>query len=176
MKNFHVRFFAGNPALSKKLITDSDGPHMRAAAVDIAANNLAPSWRAWVEHAVTGERIFENATEQEWRKRDGNREYDAPDQKNHASPLTGGWAPVRHNPTDGVTVFGHAEFGEVRVSWANRLYCIGPQAGHWQEIEGVDSGRGWQTRLAQSACDACAAQWNQDESEEGSNQGQRPSA
>lgn len=60
-----VKYIAGNPAMFSKVVTAAGGPFRRsealASAIKVAENG--GGWRLWVEHALTGERIYESAAE-----------------------------------------------------------------------------------------------------------------
>lgn len=62
---WNVKYVVGNPAMFSKVTTDASGPYRRADALE-GAKHVAENgggWRVWVEHATTGERIFESAAE-----------------------------------------------------------------------------------------------------------------
>jgi len=46
-----------------RVIGDAENPQRRASALQGAATIERNSWRVWVEHHVTGKRIFESALE-----------------------------------------------------------------------------------------------------------------
>ena len=56
-------YITGNPALFKKITTDAENPMARSQALSNAERTEANGWRSWVEHADTGERIFESEAE-----------------------------------------------------------------------------------------------------------------
>lgn len=62
---WEVKYIAGNPAMFSKDVTAAGGPFRRsdalASAIKVAENG--GGWRVWVEHALTGERIYESSAE-----------------------------------------------------------------------------------------------------------------
>lgn len=71
-KIWNLMFVAGNPTMFDRVISNADNPMQRQAALDGAAHitqnsckgdSPPPGWRVWIEHAHTGERIFESAAE-----------------------------------------------------------------------------------------------------------------
>lgn len=62
-KNWIVKYVAGNPAMFTRETTDAAGAIKRSAALEAGEKLAAHGWRVWVEHAVTGERIFESEAE-----------------------------------------------------------------------------------------------------------------
>jgi len=48
--------------------TDASGPGRRSEVLEAAEKVAANGWRAWVEHAVIGERIFESEAEKAHRQ------------------------------------------------------------------------------------------------------------
>lgn len=58
-----LKYIAGNPAMFTRVTTDGAGASMRGDALAGAATVAANGWRVWVEHAVTGKRIFESDVE-----------------------------------------------------------------------------------------------------------------
>lgn len=60
---WNLKYVAGNPAMFTKVIDAADNPRTRAVAIADAEKVEKNGWRVWVEHAVTGERIFESEIE-----------------------------------------------------------------------------------------------------------------
>lgn len=56
-------YVPGNPDLFSRVVSSSDNPLLRAVAINDANKVAANGWRVWVEHAGTGERIFESEAE-----------------------------------------------------------------------------------------------------------------
>lgn len=63
-----IKYVAGNPAMFNRVTTDADGAIKRSAALEGAAKVAKNGWRVWVEHAVTGERIFESDVEKAYKQ------------------------------------------------------------------------------------------------------------
>jgi len=62
---WNVKYVVGNPTMFSKVTTNANGPLRRADALK-GAKRVAENgggWRVWVEHATTGERIFESIAE-----------------------------------------------------------------------------------------------------------------
>lgn len=62
-----LKYVAGNPAMFTRVRTDDSGPGRRGEVLADAEKVAANGWRVWVEHAVTGERIFESDVEKAYR-------------------------------------------------------------------------------------------------------------
>ncbi len=62
-KCWSLIYVVGNPAMFTRVRTDDAGPGRRGEVLEAAAKVAANGWRVWVEHAVTGERIFESDAE-----------------------------------------------------------------------------------------------------------------
>lgn len=62
---WELKYVAGNPAVMSRVSTAAGGPWLRRQALADAAfvSGQNPTWRVWVEHASTGERIFESPAE-----------------------------------------------------------------------------------------------------------------
>lgn len=58
-----IKYVAGNPAMFTRVTTDAVGAIKRGDALAGAEKVAANGWRVWVEHAVSGERIFESDVE-----------------------------------------------------------------------------------------------------------------
>lgn len=58
-----IKYVAGNPAMFTQVRTDASGAMKRGEALAGAKKVAGNGWRVWVEHAVTGERIFESDVE-----------------------------------------------------------------------------------------------------------------
>ena len=69
-KVWALRYVAGNPEIFDKVTTDASGPHLRTTAIALAQrlNGMNGGWRIWVEHTRSGERIYQNETEQHYRR------------------------------------------------------------------------------------------------------------
>ena len=68
-KIWNLKYVAGNPDMFAKVTDAAGNPRLRAVAIS-DANKVAPNgWRVWVEHAQTGERIFESEAETAFRMR-----------------------------------------------------------------------------------------------------------
>lgn len=63
-----LRYVAGNPAMSTRVRAEECSPCRRGVTLKAAEKVAANGWRVWVEHAVTGERIFESEAEKAYRK------------------------------------------------------------------------------------------------------------
>ncbi|GGZ00644.1 hypothetical protein GCM10007388_37690 [Pseudoduganella plicata] len=63
-----LKYVVGNPETSKRTTTYADGPGRRREILEAAAKVAANGWRVWVEHAVTGERIFESDVEKAYNR------------------------------------------------------------------------------------------------------------
>ena len=62
-KIWNVKFVAGNPDIFSEVKMASGSPFTRAAADEAFSNLTRKGWRAWMEHAETGERITESNVE-----------------------------------------------------------------------------------------------------------------
>lgn len=62
-KVWNHMFVAGNPKMFKKVRSSSENPMLRSEALEDAKMAGDKGWRSWVEHSVTGERIYESETE-----------------------------------------------------------------------------------------------------------------
>ncbi|MFC5550310.1 hypothetical protein [Massilia aerilata] len=62
-KCWTLKYVAGNPAMFSRVRTDASGPGRRGEVLEAAEKVAANGWRVWVEHAVSGERIFESEVE-----------------------------------------------------------------------------------------------------------------
>ncbi len=62
-KCWSLKYVAGNPAMFTRVTTDAAGPGRRGEVLAAAEKVAANGWRVWVEHAVSGERIFESDAE-----------------------------------------------------------------------------------------------------------------
>ena len=58
-----LKYVSGNPAMFTRITSDATGPCRRHEALRSAHQVSANGWRVWVEHAVTGTRIFESEAE-----------------------------------------------------------------------------------------------------------------
>lgn len=67
-KNWIIKYVAGNPAMFTRVTTDAAGAIKRGEALAGAEKVAANGWRVWVEHAVTGERIFESDVEKAYKQ------------------------------------------------------------------------------------------------------------
>ena len=63
-----IKYVAGNPSVFTRVTTDAAGAIKRGDALAGAEKVAANSWRVWVEHAVTGERIFESDAEKAYKQ------------------------------------------------------------------------------------------------------------
>lgn len=63
-----LKYVAGNPAIFTRVHTDASGPGRRGEVLEAAEKVAANGWRAWVEHALTGERIFESEVEKVYKQ------------------------------------------------------------------------------------------------------------
>lgn len=63
-----LKYIAGNPAMFTLVRTDGSGPGRRCEVIEAAEKVAANGWRAWVEHAATGERIFESEVEKAYKQ------------------------------------------------------------------------------------------------------------
>ena len=67
---WNLEYVAGNPAMLKKIVSDSRNPVTRREALDgarVIERNSGGRWRCWGEHAERGERIYESPAEVEWK-------------------------------------------------------------------------------------------------------------
>ncbi|WP_298150863.1 hypothetical protein [Flavobacterium sp.] len=64
-KVWNLKYVAGNPEMFSKETTAAGSPMKRSAALSGAQTieSQGGGWRVWVEHAETGQRIFESAAE-----------------------------------------------------------------------------------------------------------------
>lgn len=62
-----IKYVAGNPEMFSRVTTDGAGPTKRSEALAAAAKVAANGWRVWVEHQVTGDRIFESDVEKAYK-------------------------------------------------------------------------------------------------------------
>lgn len=67
-KCWSLKYVAGNPAMFSRVRTDASGPCRRGEVLEAAEKVAANGWRVWVEHAVTGERIFESDIEKTYQQ------------------------------------------------------------------------------------------------------------
>ncbi|MGK5033168.1 hypothetical protein [Janthinobacterium sp. MDT1-19] len=67
-KNWIIKYVAGNPAMFAHVTTDAAGAIKRSEALTGAEKVATNGWRVWVEHAVTGERIFESDVEKTYKQ------------------------------------------------------------------------------------------------------------
>lgn len=65
-KVWNLQYVAGNPSMFSRVTTAAGSPMKRSEALE-GAENIAPGWRCWVEHATSGQRIFESGPEKEHR-------------------------------------------------------------------------------------------------------------
>ncbi|WP_186214813.1 hypothetical protein [Burkholderia gladioli] len=70
-KVWNLMYVAGNPELFKRITTAADNPRARAVALADAEHVARNGWRVWVEHADTGERIFQSKEEIAFQHRSG---------------------------------------------------------------------------------------------------------
>ena len=63
-----LKYVAGNPAMFTRVRTDDSGPGRRGEVLEAAEKVAANGWRVWVEHAATGERIFESEVEKAYKQ------------------------------------------------------------------------------------------------------------
>lgn len=63
-----LKYVAGNPEMFTRVRTDDSGPGRRGEVLKDAEKVAANGWRVWVEHAATGERIFESDVEKDYRQ------------------------------------------------------------------------------------------------------------
>ena len=61
--NWELKYVVGNPETRFKVTSDAENPQRRSKAVAGAKKLAGNDWRVWVEHAETGERIFESEQE-----------------------------------------------------------------------------------------------------------------
>lgn len=68
-KVWNLMYVVGNPAMFKNVTSSAGNPMSRAQALE-GADTVAGNggWRVWVEHHISGERIFESDAEREHRK------------------------------------------------------------------------------------------------------------
>ena len=66
-KVWMLQFVAGNPKMFTKVITAAGSPMKRSEALESAVTIECngSGWRVWVQHAETGARIFESASEKD---------------------------------------------------------------------------------------------------------------
>jgi hypothetical protein len=62
-KCWNLKYVAGNPVMFTRVRTNASGPGRRGAVLEAAVKVATNGWRVSVEHAVTGERIFESDVE-----------------------------------------------------------------------------------------------------------------
>lgn len=62
-KVWDLMYVAGNPAMFSRVIGNASNPMSRSEALAAAEKVAANGWRAWVQHHVRGERIFESPAE-----------------------------------------------------------------------------------------------------------------
>ncbi|HDR9763209.1 TPA: hypothetical protein QDC44_007481 [Burkholderia cepacia ATCC 25416] len=62
-KIWNLKYVAGNPRISNRVIDAADNPRTRADAMVDAEAVAQNGWRVWVEHAKNGTRIFESEEE-----------------------------------------------------------------------------------------------------------------
>lgn len=67
-KCWNLKYVAGNPAMFTRVTNGASGPGRRGDVLEAAEKVAANGWRAWVEHSVTGERIFESDAENAYKK------------------------------------------------------------------------------------------------------------
>jgi hypothetical protein len=67
-KCWTLKYVAGNPAMFSRVRSNASCPGRRGEVLDAAVKVAANGWRAWVEHAVTGERIFESEVEKAYQQ------------------------------------------------------------------------------------------------------------
>jgi hypothetical protein len=67
-KYWILKYVAGNPAMFTRVRTDGSGPGRCGEVLRDAEKVAANGWRVWVEHAVSGERIFESDVEKAYRQ------------------------------------------------------------------------------------------------------------
>jgi hypothetical protein len=67
-KCWTLKYVAGNPAMFTRVHSDASGPERRSDVLKAAEKVAANGWRVWVEHAVTGERIFESDVEKAYKQ------------------------------------------------------------------------------------------------------------
>lgn len=63
-----IKYVAGNPSMFSRVTTDGAGAIKRGDALAGATKVAANGWRVWVEHCVTGERIFESDIEKAYQQ------------------------------------------------------------------------------------------------------------
>ena len=68
-KNWLIKYVAGNPAMFSRVKTEGAGTIKRSEALAGAAKVAENGWRVWVEHAVTGKRIFESDVESAYKQK-----------------------------------------------------------------------------------------------------------
>jgi hypothetical protein len=64
-KVWKICYVPGNPAMFSRVVEDAANPYMKSRALAVAkfiADN-GGGWRVWVEHSITGKRIFESKAE-----------------------------------------------------------------------------------------------------------------
>ncbi len=66
--NWNLMYVVGNPDTMSMVTTDAESPMKRSLALDAAKRLATNSWRVWVEHKDSGERIFESDVEKNWAK------------------------------------------------------------------------------------------------------------
>lgn len=67
-KSWILKYVAGNPAMFTRVLTDGSGPGRRGEVLKDAEKVASNGWRAWVEHAATGERVFESHVEKAYQQ------------------------------------------------------------------------------------------------------------
>lgn len=67
-KCWALKYVAGNPAMFTRVRADASGPGRRSEVIEAAEKVAANGWRVWVEHAVTGKRIFESEAEKAYKQ------------------------------------------------------------------------------------------------------------
>ena len=67
-KVWTLQYVVGNPKMFSKVTTAAGSPMKRSEALDGAQtiDNNGGGWRAWVQHAKSGVRIFESAAEKQY--------------------------------------------------------------------------------------------------------------
>lgn len=65
---WNLKYVAGNPEIFSKVVTAAGSPMKRSDALTGAKTIEANGggWRAWVEHAESGKRIFESEAENQF--------------------------------------------------------------------------------------------------------------
>jgi hypothetical protein len=70
-KYWNLKYVAGNPVIFTRVCADASGPGRRSEVLWAAEKIAANGWRACVEHAVSGERIFESEAENAYKQATG---------------------------------------------------------------------------------------------------------